>query len=65
MIGGIADRFGCRIVTVLGTFLFAGGLALTLAATGPGLLIVGLGLMVGVGLACNRAQHGPRGPPPR
>ena len=35
MIGALADRFGCRIVTVLGTFLFAGGLALTLAATGP------------------------------
>ena len=24
MIGALADRFGCRIVTVLGTFLFAG-----------------------------------------
>ena len=58
MIGALADRFGCRIVTVLGTFLFAGGLALTLAATGPLTLIVGLGLMIGVGLACTALNLG-------
>ena len=58
MIGALADRFGCRIVTVLGTFLFAGGLALTLAATGPLTLIVGLGLMIGVGLACTALNMG-------
>ena len=58
MIGALADRFGCRIVTVLGTFLFAGGLALTLAATGPVTLIVGLGLMVGVALACTALNLG-------
>lgn len=58
LIGALADRFGCRVVTVLGTFLFAGGLALTLAATGPALLIVGLGPMVGVGLACTALNMG-------
>ena len=58
MIGALADRFGCRVVTVLGTFLFAGGLALTLAATGPVTLIVGLGLMVGVALACTALNLG-------
>ncbi len=58
MIGALADRFGCRVVTVLGTFLYAGGLALTLSATGPVMLIVGLGLMVGVGLACTALNIG-------
>ncbi len=58
LIGALADRFGCRIVTVLGTFLYAGGLVLTLFATGPAALVVGLGLLVGVGLACTALNLG-------
>ena len=50
--GAVADRFGCRMVTVLGTLLFAAGLAVTMLATGPLLLILGLGVMIGLALAC-------------
>src|SRR5687767_7250209 len=32
--GAIADRFGCRTMTVFGSILFAAGLAVTMFATG-------------------------------
>ena len=52
VIGGLADRFGCRAITVLGTALYAAGLGLTLFATGPVELVIGLGAMVGLALSC-------------
>lgn len=52
VIGGFADRFGCRAMTMLGTALYAAGLGVTLFATGPAGLVVGLGVMIGLALSC-------------
>ncbi|OGA50619.1 MAG: MFS transporter [Betaproteobacteria bacterium RIFCSPLOWO2_12_FULL_63_13] len=50
--GAIADRFGCRAVTISGSFLFAAGLAVTMIATGPIALLIGMGLMIGLAMSC-------------
>ncbi|MEK9846262.1 MAG: MFS transporter, partial [Rhodospirillaceae bacterium] len=52
LIGAIADRLGCRMMTILGSFLYAAGLGVTMVATGPIGLWIGLGVMVGLALAC-------------
>ncbi|MEC7491190.1 MAG: MFS transporter [Pseudomonadota bacterium] len=52
IIGAFADRFGCRIMTVFGSFLYAGGIGVTMAASGPFLLILGMGVMIGLALSC-------------
>lgn len=52
LIGALADKFGCRVMTVLGSFLYAAGLGVTVMATGPVMLWIGLGLMVGMALSC-------------
>jgi MFS family permease len=52
IIGAFADKFGCRVMTILGTFLYAAGIGMTMVATGPVMLIIGLGVMIGLALAC-------------
>ena len=52
LIGGIADKFGCRVVTLLGTLLYAAGLTITMFASGRVELVLGLGVMVGLALSC-------------
>lgn len=52
LIGAFADRLGCRVMTVFGCFLYAGGLGVTMMAEGPAALWIGLGIMVGLALAC-------------
>ena len=52
LIGAFADRFGCRVMTILGTILYAAGLGVTMIAEGPIALWIGLGFMVGLALAC-------------
>jgi len=52
IIGAFADKFGCRVMTILGTFLYAAGIGVTMVATGPVMLIIGLGVMIGLALAC-------------
>ena len=52
VIGAYADKFGCRVMTVFGTFLYAAGIGVTMIATGPGMLIIGLGVMIGLALSC-------------
>tara|TARA_Y100001936_G_scaffold253631_1_gene319581 strand:+ start:16811 stop:17977 length:1167 start_codon:yes stop_codon:yes gene_type:complete len=52
LIGAVADRFGCRVMTILGSLLYAGGLGVTMVAQGPIALWIGLGVMVGLALAC-------------
>ncbi len=52
LIGAFADRFGCRIMTILGSVLYAAGLGVTMIAEGPIALWIGLGVMVGLALAC-------------
>lgn len=52
IIGAYADKFGARMVAVLGTLLYAAGIGVTMAATGTLMLIIGLGVMVGVAMSC-------------
>lgn len=52
LIGAFADRFGCRIMTILGSVLYAAGLGVTMIAEVPIALWIGLGVMVGLALAC-------------
>jgi predicted MFS family arabinose efflux permease len=50
--GAFADKFGCRAITVFGSVLFAAGLAVTMAATGPLTLLLGMGVMIGLAMSC-------------
>ena len=52
IIGAFADKFGCRVMTISGTFLYAAGLGVTMIATGPVVLILGMGVMIGIALSC-------------
>lgn len=52
LIGAFADKFGCRIMTILGSLLYAAGLGVTMMAEGPIALWIGLGFMIGLALAC-------------
>lgn len=52
IIGAYADKFGNRMMTILGTFLYAAGIGVTMIATGPFLLILGLGVMIGIAMSC-------------
>ncbi len=50
--GAVADRFGCRAITVLGSLLYAAGLLVTLFAKGPLALLLGMGVMIGLAMSC-------------
>ena len=50
--GAIADRFGCRAITIFGSLLYIGGLVVTMYATGPISLIIGMGVMIGLAMSC-------------
>ena len=52
IIGAFADKFGYRLVSVLGTLLYAAGICVTMAATDTIMLIIGLGVMVGIAMSC-------------
>ncbi|NKB19547.1 MAG: MFS transporter [Alphaproteobacteria bacterium] len=52
IIGAFADRVGCRMMTILGSLLYGAGLGVTMIAEGPIALWIGLGVMVGLALAC-------------
>jgi len=52
LIGAVADKFGCRVMTVSGSLLYAAGLGVTMMASGPVALWIGLGFMIGLALAC-------------
>ncbi len=51
-VGAIADRYGVRPVTMVGSLLLAGGMALAATAQGWWALTIGLGPMIGVALSC-------------
>ena len=55
-IGALADRWGCRLVAVGGTLIYAAGLGLTMVATGPLALTLGSGVLIGVALSCTAAS---------
>jgi predicted MFS family arabinose efflux permease len=50
--GAVADRFGCRTITVFGSCLFAAGLIVTTLASGPLTLLLGMGIMIGIAMSC-------------
>ncbi len=52
LIGAFADRLGCRLMCILGSLLYAAGLGLTMMAESALALWIGLGVMVGLALAC-------------
>ncbi|MEC7464231.1 MAG: MFS transporter, partial [Pseudomonadota bacterium] len=52
VVGAYADRFGSRWITVLGTLLYAAGIAVTMVATNTIMLVIGLGLMIGIAMSC-------------
>jgi MFS family permease len=52
VIGAYADKFGCRLIGILGTLLYAAGIGVTMAATGTFMLIIGLGVMIGLAMSC-------------
>ena len=49
--GAVADRFGTGRVLIVGGVLYVAGLVTTGQAAGPGTLTLGLGVLVGLGLA--------------
>lgn len=51
-IGAFADRFGCRIMTMLGALFYAAGLLVTMLATGSLGLMIGMGLLIGLAMSC-------------
>ncbi|HXS42880.1 MAG TPA: MFS transporter [Stellaceae bacterium] len=55
-VGAIADRFGMRMMLVTGSLFFSAGLAVTLAATGPMTLFLGLGVLIGISLSCTASN---------
>ena len=52
IVGAYADKFGSRLVAILGTLLYAAGIGVTMAATGTLMLIIGLGFMIGIAMSC-------------
>ena len=52
IVGAYADKFGSRLVAIFGTFLYAAGIGVTMAATGMVMLIIGLGIMIGIAMSC-------------
>ncbi|MGE0745626.1 MAG: MFS transporter [Rhodospirillales bacterium] len=56
LVGVYADRNGIRPVTIAGTILYILGLVVTMMATGPLLLYLGSGVLVGVALSCTAAS---------
>lgn len=55
-IGMLADRFGCRPVTLAGVALYVGGLWLTQAATDWWGLTLGSGALIGIALSCTASS---------
>jgi predicted MFS family arabinose efflux permease len=50
--GAVADKFGVRKITILGSLLFAAGLAVTMMAKSSLMLILGMGVLVGLAMSC-------------
>jgi predicted MFS family arabinose efflux permease len=55
-VGALADRYGCRMVALAGTLLYAAGLGLPVLSPGAPAFMIGLGLMVGIALSCTASS---------
>lgn len=54
--GALADRFGVRVVTLLGVLIYAVGIAVTMTAHGAGALMLGAGILIGIALSCTASS---------
>lgn len=50
--GALVDRYGTRWITIVGCLTYAAGFTLTAFATGPLMIMLGAGVLVGVALSC-------------
>jgi len=50
--GALVDRYGTRWITIVGCLTYAAGFILTAFATGPLMIMLGAGALVGVALSC-------------
>ena len=55
-VGAVADRFGMRTMLVAGSLCFSAGLVVTLFATGPITLFLGIGVLIGMSLSCTASN---------
>lgn len=55
-VGAIADRFGMRMILILGSLCFSAGLAVTVFATGAVSLYLGTGVLIGISLSCTASN---------
>src|SRR5262249_61440128 len=51
-VGMLADRHGARPIMVAGVLVYAGGLALSVVAASPLVLMLGWGVCIGLALSC-------------
>lgn len=56
LFGALADRFGVRLVALLGTLIYAAGMAVTMTAHGAGALMLGAGILIGIALSCTASS---------
>jgi predicted MFS family arabinose efflux permease len=54
-IGVLADKYGTRWVTVVGSLIYAVGVLLTATATSTLPIVIGAGVLIGLALACTTA----------
>src|SRR5262249_27575631 len=50
--GALVDRFGPRLIAILGALLYAAGLAMTAVASNATMILVGSGGLIGIALSC-------------
>src|SRR5215468_4318879 len=49
--GALIDRFGPRLVAIIGALLYAAGLAITAAASNATMILMGSGVLIGIALS--------------
>jgi predicted MFS family arabinose efflux permease len=50
--GALVDRFGPRLVAIIGALLYAAGLAITATASNATMILLGSGVLIGIALSC-------------
>jgi predicted MFS family arabinose efflux permease len=50
--GALVDRFGPRLVAIIGALLYAAGLATTATASNATMILLGSGVLIGIALSC-------------
>jgi predicted MFS family arabinose efflux permease len=50
--GMLTDRFGARWIAIAGSLIYIAGVAITAGAHGPGAVMLGTGVLLGIALSC-------------